>query len=126
VGSQEASVDEHLASLDEVRRAALQELRETIRSAAPSASEAIAYGMPAFRVAGRILVSFDAYRSHVGLYPASGAVVDALGPDLVPYLHGRGTVRFPLGEPLPLNLVTWVVQVRLAEVAAADAGGGAG
>lgn len=121
MASPATGVDAHLAGLTAGRRAALEELRETIRAAAPAAQEGIAYGMPAFRMEGRLVVAFNAYRSHVGLYPASQVVVDALGPDLAPYLHGRATVRFPLDEPLPLNLVTWLVQVRLAEVAAAGA-----
>lgn len=113
-----ASVDDYLAGLPADRRVALQELREAIREAAPQAEEGIAYNMPAFRLRGRFLVSFQAFKAHTSLFPASDRVREALGPDLAPYLHGKGTIRFPASEPIPLNLVTWLVQVRLAEVAA--------
>jgi len=90
------SVDEHLATLPDERRAALEALRQTIRAAAPEATETIAYGMPALRShGGQFLVSFAAYKAHNSLFPASEAVVEALGEALTPYLAGKGTVRFP-------------------------------
>jgi len=118
-----STVDERLAALPSERRAVLQQVRDAIRTAAPGATEGIAYGMPAYRLDGRFLVSFDAYRNHTSLFPASQAVQDALGAELAPYLSGRGTIRFPANRPLPVNLVTWVVQVRLGELAA-EAGAG--
>ena len=119
-----SSVNEYLASLPEDRRAVMEELRATIRAACPEASEAIAYQMPAFRLGGQFLVSYAAFKHHYSLFPASGAVIDALGDDLTPYLAGRGTIRFPANAPIPLDLVTKVVQARLAEVEARDDGGG--
>lgn len=117
-----SSVDAYLAALPAPRRAELDELRRTIRAAAPEASETIAYQMPAYRShGGRFLVSFGAFKSHTSLFPASDVVVAALGADLAPYLAGKGTIRFPADRPIPLALVTWVVQVRLAENAARDA-----
>ena len=111
------SVDEYLAALPEDRRAVLEQMRRTIRAAAPDATETIAYGMPAFTNHGRFLVSFAAYKDHFSLFPASGAVKEALGPDLAPYVSGRGTIRFPAGGRVPAELVTRVVSVRLAEAA---------
>ena len=113
------TVEEYLAALPEGRRAPLGELRKTVRAAAPDATETIAYSMPAFRShGGQFLVSFAAYKSHYSLFPASGAVVQALGEELAPYLAGKGTIRFPADQPLPLSTVSKVVKIRLAENAA--------
>lgn len=112
------SVEEYLAALPEARRVALEELRQTIRAAAPEAVESIAYQMPALRTHGRFLVSYAAFKAHYSLFPASGAVVDALGEELTPYLAGKGTIRFPANRPIPVGLVTRIVEVRLAENAA--------
>ena len=110
------TVEEYLATLPEDRRSAVRQLRDTIRAAAPDATETIAYSMPAFRShGGQFLVSFAAFKSHYSLFPASGAVVEALGDELAPYLAGKGTIRFPASEPLPLSTVAKVVKIRLAE-----------
>ena len=75
--------------------------------------------MPALRSpGGRFLVSYDAFKHHYSLFPASGAVVEALGDELAPYLAGKGTIRFPADRPIPLALVTRIVRVRLEENAA--------
>ena len=110
-------VEEYLAALPGERRAALELLRATIRAAAPEAAEAIAYRMPAFTVDGRLLVSYASFTAHDSLFPASGAVREALGDELAPYVSGKGTIRFPLGRPIPVALVARIVAVRLAEVA---------
>jgi len=116
-----ATVEEYLATLPADRRAVVDQLRETIRAAAPEATETIAYSMPAFRShGGQFLVSFAAYKAHYSLFPASGAVVEALGEELAPYLSGKGTIQFPAKEPLPLTMVSKVVGIRLAENAARD------
>jgi uncharacterized protein YdhG (YjbR/CyaY superfamily) len=113
------TVEDYLATLPEDRRAVVNQLRETIRAAAPEATETIAYSMPAFRShGGQFLVSFAAYKAHYSLFPASGAVVEALGEELAPYLAGKGTIQFPAKEPLPLATVSRVVKIRLAENAA--------
>jgi uncharacterized protein YdhG (YjbR/CyaY superfamily) len=112
------SVDEYLDGFPEDRRAVLEELRRAIRAAAPETTETIAYGMPAYRSAdGRFVVSFAAYQRHYSLFPASAVVVGALGSRLAPYLAGKGTIRFPAGKPIPLDVVTKVVEVRVAETA---------
>lgn len=112
------TVEEYMAALPDDRRGPMQELRQTIRAAAPDATESIAYQMPAFRShGGQFLVSFGAYKNHYSLFPASGAVVEALGEELTPYLAGRGTIRLPASRAIPTGLVTKVVKIRLAEVA---------
>ena len=114
-----STVEEYLAALPDDRRVVLEELRATIRAAAPEATETIAYQMPAFRSHGdRFLVSYAAFKRHSSLFPASGAVVEALGEELTPWLSGKGTIRFPVDRPIPLELVTRIVTVRLAETAA--------
>ena len=112
-------VEDYLAGLPQDRRPAIDLLRQTIRAAAPEATETIAYSMPAFRShGGQFLVSYAAYKGHYSLFPASGAVVEALGDELQPYLSGRGTIHFPAGQPIPTALVTKIVEVRVSENAA--------
>ena len=114
-----ASVAEYLATLSEDRRAGAEELRQTVNAAAPEATEVIAYQMPALRSHGnQFLVSYAAYKNHYSLFPASEAVVAALGDELKPYLAGKGTIRFPADQPLPSALVTRILKVRLLENAA--------
>lgn len=114
------SVEEYLAALPDERRVVMEELRQTIQAAAPEATETISYQMPAFRSHGRLLVSYAAFKNHYSLFPASEAVISALGVELEPYRAGKGTIRFRSSEPLPVAVVTKIVKVRLAENAAVD------
>jgi uncharacterized protein YdhG (YjbR/CyaY superfamily) len=109
------SVEEYLATLPDDRRAAMEAFRQTINAAAPDAMETIAYQMPALRTRGQFLVSYAAYKNHYSLFPASDAVVEALGDELAPYLAGKGTIRFPASRPIPAALVTKIVKIRLSE-----------
>ncbi len=109
------SVETYLAALPDRERGVLEHLRATIRAAAPQATEAIAYDMPAFRVDGQFLVSYAAYQRHCSLFPASQAVVDALGDEVVRYVRGKATIQFRANAPLPNSLVRRIVEVRLAE-----------
>jgi len=113
-----ASVEAYLAALPEDSRAALEKLRKTIRSAAPNATETIAYQMPAFKEDGRLLVSYAAFKDHCSLFPASGTVRDRVGQELRPYFSGKGTIKFRPGKPLPAALVKRIVKIRLEEIAA--------
>jgi aromatic ring-opening dioxygenase LigB subunit/uncharacterized protein YdhG (YjbR/CyaY superfamily) len=114
-----SSVQGYLDALPVERRAAMEQLRATIRNAAPAAEETIAYRMPAFRLGGRFLVSYAAFRAHYSLFPASAYVVDALGRDVEPFLAGKGTIRFPADAPIPLDVVARVVHARLKELGSA-------
>jgi uncharacterized protein YdhG (YjbR/CyaY superfamily) len=96
----------------------MEELRATIRTAAPDAIESIAYQMPALRVDSRFLVSYAAYKHHYSLFPLSNRVEAEHGPALARYAHGKGTLRFPADEPIPLALVARIVRTRLEEDAA--------
>lgn len=114
------SVDGYMAALPDDRRAAMEALRQTISGAAPEATETISYLMPTFKSHGQFLVSYAAFKKHYSLFPASEAVVEALGDDLKPYLAGKGTIRFSADAPIPLALVTRIVQVRFIENAARE------
>lgn len=110
-----ATVDEYLATLPADRRAAMEQLRAAIRAAAPDAVEVITYKMPGFKTHGQFLVSYDAFKAHYSLFPASDAVVQGLGADIEPYLAGRGTIRFKASGPIPVDLVRRIVEIRVSE-----------
>jgi uncharacterized protein YdhG (YjbR/CyaY superfamily) len=114
------SVDAYIAAFPAEVQALLQELRATIRAAAPGAEEVISYQMPTFRLHGN-LVHFAAYTGHIGFYPAPSGIA-AFQEALSRYKGAKGSVQFPLDEPLPLDLVAEIVRFRVAEnVAAAEA-----
>jgi uncharacterized protein YdhG (YjbR/CyaY superfamily) len=116
-----STVDEYIAAMPADRRAALELMRRTIKAAAPEAIETIAYSMPAFRSHGRqFLVSYAAYKRHYSLFPASEAVTEALGEELTPFLSGKGTIRFPADQPIPVSVVAKVTEIRFAENATRD------
>ena len=108
-------VDEYLATLQPDRREAMERLRGAIRAAAPDATEVITYKMPGFKTHGQFLVSYDAFKSHYSLFPASDAVVQGLGAEIEPYLVGSGTIRFKASAPIPVDLVRRIVEIRVAE-----------
>jgi uncharacterized protein YdhG (YjbR/CyaY superfamily) len=108
------TVDEYLAPLSSEKRAALEKLRKTIRSAAPAAEECISYGIPAFRLGGRMLLAFGAGASHCAFYP--GALpLKAHEKSLAAYDTSKGTIRFQADDPLPAALVRKLVKARIAE-----------
>jgi uncharacterized protein YdhG (YjbR/CyaY superfamily) len=109
------SVDAYFATLPDDQREALRELRDSIRSMLPDATEHISYQMPAFKADGRFVVWYAAFRDHFSLYPASQAVQAVLGKDLEKYVSGKGTIRFEYGERLPKTLVKKIVKTRLQE-----------
>jgi uncharacterized protein YdhG (YjbR/CyaY superfamily) len=112
------TIDEYLAPLSDGPRAALQKLRRTIQAAAPGAEECISYGVPAFRLHGRMLVAFGAAANHCSFFPMSAATVKAHAGELAAYDTSPGTVRFAAEKPLPAALVRKLVQARIAENAA--------
>jgi uncharacterized protein YdhG (YjbR/CyaY superfamily) len=113
------SVDAYLAGLPEDQRAVLETIRKAITAAAPGATEVISYQMPAYKLDGRFLVSFAAFKNHCSLFPASGAVREVLGKELEPYFSGKGTLRFTVDKPIPAALVKKIVKTRIEENAAA-------
>lgn len=113
-----SGIDAVLAAQPDDVRDALEQLRATIRAAAPDAVEAIAYGVPAFRYRGRPLVSFGAAKRHCAFYVQSPAVMEAYAELLRGYDTSKGTVRFTPAAPLPADLVTGLVRARIAETEA--------
>jgi uncharacterized protein YdhG (YjbR/CyaY superfamily) len=114
------TVEEYMAGLPPADREALERLRATIRSVVPEATEAISYQMPAFKLHGRFLVSYAAFRDHCSLFPANDRVREACGDALLPYLTGKGTLRFTVDEPMPAALVEKVVRTRAQEALELD------
>jgi uncharacterized protein YdhG (YjbR/CyaY superfamily) len=112
------TVEDYLATLPDAERAALEKLRKTIKAAAPEATETISYQMPAFKLHGRFLVSYAAFKNHCSFFPASTKVLEAHGEELKPYFSGKGTIRFTTDKPLPSALVKKIVKARIAENAA--------
>jgi uncharacterized protein YdhG (YjbR/CyaY superfamily) len=108
----EREVDEYLAALDEPKRATLERLRTTILEIVPEAEQGIAYGMPAFRLGGKAVVGFAAFKSHLSYFPHSGSVLPELSDDLLGYATSKGTLQFPIDKPLPKALVKKLIAVR--------------
>jgi uncharacterized protein YdhG (YjbR/CyaY superfamily) len=108
------TIDEYLAPLSNEKRAALETLRRAIKSAAPKAEECISYQIPAFRLAGRMLVAFGAAANHCAFYPGS-CPVEAHKDELKAYDTSKGTIRFQADSPLPATLVRKLVKTRIAE-----------
>ena len=110
-------VDEYLAAQPEASRPALAEVRAAIRRALPAAEEVISYRIPAYRLDGRVVIFFAGWKKHWSLYPVTEKTVAALGGALDGYAQSKGTVRFPLGEPVPVALVERIARHRAAEMA---------
>lgn len=108
------TVDAYLDALTPAKRRTLERLRKTIRSAAPGAEECISYGIPGFRLGGKLLVSFGAAAHHCAFYPGAHPL-QAHRKDVERYDTSRGTIRFPEDRPLPASLVRKLVKTRIAE-----------
>jgi uncharacterized protein YdhG (YjbR/CyaY superfamily) len=111
--SNATTVDAYIAEFPPETRAVLEEMRALIRAAAPEATERVSYAMPAFDLNGP-LVYFGGFARHVGLYP-TGRGIEAFKDELELYKSGKGSVRFPLGEPLPTDLIRRIVEFRVGQ-----------
>lgn len=107
------SIDHYISTFPEDIQKILQEIRETIRAAAPDAKEKISYQMPTFDLKGN-LVHFGAYKNHIGFYPTPGGT-EAFKEEIARYQGAKGSIRLPLNEPMPLDLITRIVKMRVAE-----------
>ncbi len=108
-----STIDEYISEADEKVRGILQQMRGIIAEAAPGTTECISYGMPAFRLR-RVVVYFAAFKNHVSLFPAPSGVA-AFAEELKPWKCSKATIQFPLGEPLPEELIKRIVAFRLNE-----------
>jgi len=107
------SIDQYIRGFPEEIQALLEEVRITIRKAAPGATETIKYAMPTFVLNGN-LVHFAAFKNHIGFYPVPSGI-DAFKKELSVYKGAKGSVQFPLDKPLPLDLITKIVNFRVQE-----------
>jgi uncharacterized protein YdhG (YjbR/CyaY superfamily) len=107
------SIDEYIGIFPEEVQKILEELRATIKATAPNAEEIISYQIPTFFLKGN-LVHFAAFKNHIGFYPTSSGT-QAFKKELSIYEGSKGTVRFPIGKPLPLKLISKIVKFRVAE-----------
>ena len=116
-GNVAQTIDQYLAALSVEKRAALQYIRRAIKAAAPGAEECISYGIPAFRLNGRVLVHIGAAAKHCAFYPGAYPI-EAHAKALAAYDTSKGTIRFPADRPLPATLVRKLVNARIAQQAA--------
>jgi uncharacterized protein YdhG (YjbR/CyaY superfamily) len=108
------SIDEYLLEFPAETQVVLEELRAVIKACAPTATETISYAIPTFDLNGKHLVHFAGYARHVGLYPAPSGL-EVFKEALKPYKSGKGSVQFPLSQPLPTDLIRRIVEFRVAE-----------
>ena len=111
------SVDEYIASQPEAIQGVLERVRSTIRKAVPGAEEVISYKIPTYKLHGRAVLYFAGWKQHYSLYPSTDRVVAAFKDDLAPYEINKGTIRFPLSEPVPVKLIEGIAKLRAKEVA---------
>ncbi len=110
------SVAQYIAAQPKPTQTALEQVRAVIRKAMPQgAEEVISYQIPAFRLPGGVVIFFAGWKEHVSIYPATGLVDEVLGDKLAPYRESKGTLRFPLSEPLPLKLIERVAKLKAKE-----------
>ena len=109
------STDEYISNFPKETQIILQEVRKTIKSVALNANESISYGMPAFKLNGKVLVYFAGYKNHIGFY-ATPTGHAQFTEELAKYKQGKGSVQFPINEPMPLDLITKIVKFRVSEV----------
>lgn len=108
-------IDRYLGTLDEPKRATLSQLRDTIVAIVPDAEQCISYGLPAFKLRGKTIAGFAAFKSHLSYLPHSGSVISRLNKETEGYTKTKGSLHFPVGEPLPKELVKKLLEVRMAE-----------
>ena len=108
-------VDDYLDGLDEPKRATLTLLRDTIAATIPDAEQCLSYGLPAFKVRGKTIAGFAAFKSHLSYLPHSGSVLSRLAEDTASYTKTKGSLHFPVDAPLPTRLVQQLVAARMDE-----------
>jgi uncharacterized protein YdhG (YjbR/CyaY superfamily) len=105
-------VDNYLSSLDEPKRSTLESLRQTILEVLPEADEGISYGVPAFKLQGKVIAGFAAFKHHLSYLPHSGSVFREIGDEVAKYKTSSGALQFPVDRPLPKSLVRKLISVR--------------
>lgn len=113
-GAPAATMDEYIAGFPEDVRKILKDIRRTIRKVEPEFEETIRYGIPTFQLNGKNVIHFAGYKNHIGLYPAPRTSKE-FRSELSAYKGGKGTVQFPLSEPIPYDLIRRIVEFRVRE-----------
>ena len=108
-------IDQYLGTLDEPKRATLAELRDTIVAIVPDAEQCMSYGMPAFKLRGKTIAGFAAFKNHLSYLPHSGSVIPQLAKETDGYTKTKGSLHFPVHKPLPKKLVKKLLDARMAE-----------
>jgi uncharacterized protein YdhG (YjbR/CyaY superfamily) len=108
--------DSYLLGLDEPKRRTLQQLRRCVLDVVPDAEECMSYGMPAFKLHGKTVAGFAAFKNHLSYLPHSGSVLATLAADLAGYESTKGSLHFPVDQPLPAPLVNKLLAARLREL----------
>lgn len=111
------TVDEYIAAQPEDAQRALKRVRSIIRKAVPKAGEAISYKIPTYKLHGSPVLYFAGWKKHYSLYPVTDRLVAAFKKELATYEVAKGTIRFPLSEPVPVTLIEGIAKFRAAEVA---------
>ncbi len=109
------NVDEYIAAQPKTSQVALKLVRRTLRKALPRAEEVISYKIPAYRLNGEIVLYFAGWRQHYSLYPAGDRMVAAFKDEFASYKVSKGTIRFPLSEPVPVKLIDRIAKLRAEE-----------
>jgi uncharacterized protein YdhG (YjbR/CyaY superfamily) len=115
-----SSVEEYLAGVPEVAQDALEQVRQCVKRLAPESTERISYQILGYQLNGSQLLYVAAYKAHIGLYGVSG-LVDEFGERVAPYANDKGTLRFSLKEPLPMDLITDIVTFSIKNATATAA-----
>lgn len=108
------TIDEYIDNFPPATQIILNKIRETIKKIAPQATEAISYQMPTFKLNGKNLVHFAGYKNHIGFYPTPSGIEKFI-QEISTFKTGKGTVQFPLSEPIPYSLIEKIVKYRLEE-----------
>jgi uncharacterized protein YdhG (YjbR/CyaY superfamily) len=109
-------IDAYLAGLEEPKRGTLQQLREMILEIVPDAEQGISYSLPAFRVQGKVVAGFGAFKDHLSYLPHSGSVLPALRDEIAGYGGTKSALHFPIDKPLPRPLVEKLIATRLRQI----------
>jgi uncharacterized protein YdhG (YjbR/CyaY superfamily) len=116
------NITDYISRFPPAVKRVLTRVRRTLRKALPGAEEAISYGIPAYKVRGRVVIYFAGWRQHYSIYPATAALARAFKKELAPYeVNNKGTIRFPLDAPVPVDLIAGIARYRAKETLAAAA-----
>lgn len=109
------TIDEYIDSFPKEVKILLEKMRQTIKKAAPEATETISYGIPTFKLNGKNLVHFGGFKDHTSFFPGGSPIENAI-PEVAKYRTGKGTLQFPLDKPIPMSLISKIVKFRVQEI----------